>query len=168
MCSKAQSEGIRNNGNKLQQGKSWLNSEKKKNFKKNSPEIRIALGQGPDWWVQYNYGNFQKEGISLKTPRGLIQHKFFRDSLGIQQVEFLNFWHACIIIALRVYGFSEVQLGVFHTAHVPSDGTPAMYIRRCWRRHSDNTWSLAEWQLLIAERKMLSVGHPLKTKENKS
>lgn len=83
----------------------------------------------------------------MKTARGLVQHKLFRDSLGIQQVEFLNFWHARIIIALRVYGFpecSEVQLGVFHTAHVPSDGTPAVYIRRCCRRHLDSIGSLAE------------------------
>lgn len=92
--------------------------------KKISPEIRIALGQVTDWWVQYNHGDFQNQDIALKISRDLTQHKLCRDSLEIQQVEFLNNWHARIIIALRVYGFpecSEVQLGIFHTARVPSE-----------------------------------------------
>lgn len=71
--------------------------------------------------------------LHRRPPEVSCNIKLLHDSLVIQQVEFLNFWHAHIIIALTVHGSPErleIQLGVFQTAHVPSDGTPAMLLHK--------------------------------------
>lgn len=126
---KAQSEGTRKNENKLQANFDWTVKKKKKTH------LKSGLPLDRDQTDEYNITMviFKIRVLHRRHPEVSCNIKLLHDSLGIQQVEFLNFWHAHIIIALTVHGSPEcleIQLGVFHTAYAPSDGTPAMLLHK--------------------------------------